>query len=435
MGLLSMFNRKSGSGGDKEEQVESLDASLDYEAADALLCRDEITDSRNRLCGYRFSFQPTVADGFAPEDAFFEVLEATEVPAFAARRMALIPVSGEAIAEGRHVPLIASYTVFQVDSLQSTMEVDKLAGHLTALRRSGPKVALTVSHKNPAPPVLLPQADIVILNLREGTVEEFQAQLAKIKASNPNAKIAVDGVDTWDEQRMCLSLGCEFCLGAYMSTPDEIDPEGRLDQGRLTSIQLLNLLRSDADVSELSEVAKRDPGLTFQLLKWANAPGIGTTTAVTSLSQAIIVLGRNHLYRWLTVSMFRLGEDKERDESLLEIALTRARFMETAGPKSMPRSQRDELFLVGMLSLFDLLLKMPMAKILEQMHLADDIREVLLNGEGPYGPYLKMVMLLERNQVEKGLAIAEQLGIDADALAEAGGAAFAWAQDALSASQ
>jgi EAL and modified HD-GYP domain-containing signal transduction protein len=429
-----MFGRKS-DGAKENASVEELDGSLDYDDADAMLCRDEITDSRNRLCGYRFTFQPAKAGGHAPEEAFFEVLEATDVPAFAARRMALIPVSGEAIAEGRHVPLIAPYTVFLADSLQTSMPADTLAGHLAALRKSGPKVALKVSGKQLAPQALLSQADFYFVNLHEGSVDDFQVLLGKLKTANANAKFAVDGVETWDEQRMCLSLGAEFCLGGFMSKADDIDPEGRLDQGRLTSIQLLNLLRSDADVSELSEVAKRDPGLTFQLLKWANAPGIGSTTAVTSLNQAIIVLGRNHLYRWLTVSMFRLGTEKERDESLLEIALTRARFLETAGPKSMAKAQRDELFLVGMLSLFEQLLKMPMAKILDVMHLAADIREVLLNGEGPYGPYLKMVLLLERNQVEKGLALADQLGIEADSLADAGSAAFAWAQEALRASQ
>jgi EAL and modified HD-GYP domain-containing signal transduction protein len=99
--------------------------------------------------------------------------------------------------------------------------------------------------------------------------------------------------------------------------------------------------------------------------------------------------------------MFRLGggANKERDESLLEVALTRARFLETCS--SLPQAKRDELFLVGLLSLFDVLLGVPMANLVGKMHLSDEIRDVLLNSEGEYGPYLMMVLLLERDKVDR----------------------------------
>jgi EAL and modified HD-GYP domain-containing signal transduction protein len=60
------------------------------------------------------------------------------------------------------------------------------------------------------------------------------------------------------------------------------------------------------------DVAKRDPGMTYQVLQWANAPANGQGTQVTSLQQAFLVLGRNQLYRALTVSMFRLGAARTR---------------------------------------------------------------------------------------------------------------------------
>ena len=75
--------------------------------------------------------------------------------------------------------------------------------------------------------------------------------------------------------------------------------------------------------------------------------------------QAILVLGRQRLYRWLTVAMFRVGKTRDRDEALLEVALTRARFLETVADSSLGKKDCDELFLVGLLSLFDVLLAIP----------------------------------------------------------------------------
>jgi EAL and modified HD-GYP domain-containing signal transduction protein len=129
--------------------------------------------------------------------------------------------------------------------------------------------------------------------------------------------------------------------------------------------------------------------------------------------------------------MFRLGAGahKERDESLLEVALTRARFLETCS--QLPQLKRDELFLVGLLSLFDVLLGVPMANLVAKMHLSDDIRDALLGGEGAYSPYLTMVLLLQRDKIAPALEIAQQLGLDIDNLAAVGQAAFQWAQESV----
>src|SRR5471032_553398 len=199
-----------------------------------------------------------------------------------------------------------------------------------------------------------------------------------------------------------------------------------------TSIELLNLLRSDAELPAMIEVAKRDPGMTFQVLQWANSPANGQVTKVTSLNQAFMVLGRNQLYRGLTMSMFRLGGgNRERDESLLEVALTRARFLEMVAQDQLPQAKRDELFLVGLLSLFDVLMGVPMGVILDKMHLSDEIRDVLLKSEGPYASYLMLVLLLERNKVERAMEVADGMGLPIECMGEIGAAAFQWAQDSL----
>ncbi|NGZ88561.1 HDOD domain-containing protein [Duganella sp. SAP-35] len=397
----------------------------------AIVVRAEIVDERHRLCGYRFSV-PFGGDR-APVAAaeLVDTLVAARLPEFAQRRMALVPIGAEVVAAGLYLPLAAPHTVFLLNRKAAGIPDEQLAAAMAALRQAGCKVALRGVSLDAADAPLLALCDVAMLYLNEHTLAEFQTLTRQLRLRYPALKLAVEGIESWDEQRMCLSWGCAYFMGHFLTTSDKVDPDAKVDQSRMTSIELLNLLRTDAELPAMIDVAKRDPGMTFQVLNWANAPSNGQSTKVTSLQQAFMVLGRNQLYRGLTVSMFRLGggASRERDESLLEVALTRARFLETCS--NLSQTKRDELFLVGMLSLFDVLLGVPMGSLVGKMHLSDDIRDVLLGSEGVYGPYLMMVMLLERDKVERAIQIADRLGLDVDGLGAIGQAAFKWAQESL----
>lgn len=425
MGLLSFLKSKP-----EPEATAAAPAAAPAEpppsapVADAVVTHVEIVDERLRLSGYRFNAP-------LPEPALIDALVAAQVAAFAQKRMALVPLSLEAAAADLHLPLVAPNTVFLLDRKAATLPAGQIAGQIAALRQAGCKVALRGVSLEADDAALLAKCELVLLHLQEHPLAEFQTLSKQLRLRYPDLKLVVDGVESWDEQRMCASWGANYFMGHFLTTSDKVDADATIDQSRMTSIELLNLLRTDAELPAMIDVAKRDPGMTYQVLQWANAPGSGQSAKVTSLQQAFLVLGRNQLYRGLTVSMFRLGAGatRERDESLLEVALTRARFLETCS--TLPQAKRDELFLVGLLSLFDVLLGVPMANLVGKMQLSDDIRDVLLGKQGVYGPYLTMVLLLERDKVERAMDIAATLEIDLDDLPQVGQAAFQWAQESM----
>lgn len=399
--------------------------------AAALVLRAEIVDQRNRLCGYRFSATARQPGAPLPEAALLAALLAARVPEFAQRRIALVPLSLDAVTFGRQLPLLAPHTLFLLDRRHSELAVEQLAGRMAALRESGARLALRGASLAQEDAPLLALCDVLMLYPNEHALPAFQSMLRQLRLRYPALKLCADGLESWDEQRMCRAWGCDYFMGPFLTTPDRDDGEAKLDQSRMTSLELLNLLRTEAPLPALIDVVKRDPGMTYQILQWANAPAHGLGAKVTGLQQAFLVLGRNQLYRAVTVSMFRLGagSHQERDETLLEVALTRARFLETCS--HLPQTQRDELFLVGMLSLLDVLLGVPMAQLLDSMQLSEEIREVLLANRGPYAPYLMLALLLERDKVAAALAQGQRLGLEVDRLADSGQAAFEWAQQAL----
>jgi EAL and modified HD-GYP domain-containing signal transduction protein len=364
---------------------------------------------------------------------FFKLLQGSDIPDFAARRMAVIPVHLDSLTSGRYRFLAAPHSVFQIDLALIQSNFDEVIVHLQEARRQGCQIAMTGFSIAQHTPQLLKATDLLFLKMSDYSLLELQGLLTKLKTAVPALGVVVEGVPTWAEQRMCLALGVKYCLGDFVSSVDREEvQEGMMAPGRIISIEMLNLLRREAELGELSQVAKKDPGITLQLLKWANSPMAGLRNPVTSMDQAIMVLGRETLYRWLTMSIFRMGkEHKERDESLLEVALTRARFLETVASPDLPRESRDELFLVGMLSLFEVLLSMPMEKILAQMTLPESVSDVLLRSSGPYGRYLRLAMVMERGRSGQIADLAQTLGISVEDVQSTNLSAFNWAQEAL----
>ena len=194
---------------------------------------------------------------------------------------------------------------------------------------------------------------------------------------------------------------------------------------------MLNLLRQDADLPEVAKVAKRDPGVALKLVAMANSPILALSQSVASIDQAIMILGREQLYRWLSMAMFRAGTGSPRDEVLLEIALSRGRFLELIGRCHHQQAECNELFLVGLLSLLDCLLGVPMAKVVERLNLSNEIKAVLLHSDGPMGRYLMLAIATEKGHAEGVSRLADLLHISLNDIEKASTDALAWAEEAV----
>ncbi|QWT45990.1 EAL and HDOD domain-containing protein [Azospira inquinata] len=399
--------------------------------AEQWLTREEILDGKNRLCGYLFRSQArTTAGGEEVSGDLIQTLVDGGIPGFAQRRLALVPVSPALLADERLALLDGPHTLYLLDLRQSGRLPEALLQSLTQAKEAGRRVALAGLSLDPELAPLLDAAFGALLSLENYTLSQFERLARGLGQRHPHLTLIASGVPSWPERRLCGALGFTYCLGPFATAPDEEEKGERLNESRLVLIEMLNQLRQEADLSALGEAAKKDPGVALHLLRLANSPAAGLVTPVASLEQAILVLGRERLYRWLTVAMFRTGQTRDRDEALLEIALTRARFMETLDEGRRPRQECEELFLVGLLSLFDVLLNQPMDKVLARLHLAEEVRSVLLRSEGPYAPYLALTLALERGLGPQARSWAEKLGLEGD-LNALNQAALSWAESAL----
>jgi EAL and modified HD-GYP domain-containing signal transduction protein len=192
-------------------------------------------------------------------------------------------------------------------------------------------------------------------------------------------------------------------------------------------LELINLTKVQADVSDLEGVLLRDPLLSYQLLRLVNSAGSGLVQPVRSMAQALMVLGYQPLYRWLVTLLYTAGDHDERAEALLHTALTRARLMESLGGEQLGRAHRDGLYLTGMFSLLDVLLGKPMVEALAGLSLTRPLLEALLDRHGTYAPWLELALALENPAEAPVTEAANRLELSAENLNAAHIDALIWA--------
>ncbi|TCJ15334.1 HDOD domain-containing protein [Parasulfuritortus cantonensis] len=226
---------------------------------------------------------------------------------------------------------------------------------------------------------------------------------------------------------VCRKLTFDLCQGDFLARP-RAGGLRRLDSGVMQVMDLLNLAREQAPVEKLEAVFKRDATLTYKLLRYINSSANGLIRTIQSIAQALVWLGYEPLYRWLTLLLFSTGRGDGRDDALLRNALVRARLMENLGSGHLAADLHGGLFIVGVLSHLDALLSLPMAHALEPLRLPNPMREALVAGQGPYAPWLALARACEHFDQEAVTSLATAQGLSADEVNLAHVNALIWSE-------
>lgn len=244
-------------------------------------------------------------------------------------------------------------------------------------------------------------------------------------ARSRGLRTLAEKVEDKDQVEQCRALGMDYYQGYYFARPVTLE-QSDIPSLRLSVIRGLNLIMADAELGELEALISRDAGLSYKLLRYINCAGMAGLSKIDSIRQAMVRMGRQQLYRLLTLLLFA-NEGEGPSSPLLLTALQRGRLLEQLGQGS-ERGNENELFVVGMFSMLEALLHMPMTRIAEEMVLPDSIRTALLERRGPYAPYLALVEALERCDWAQMQRLAGELGMAEEAINAAALEALAYSE-------
>ncbi|MBY0241582.1 MAG: EAL domain-containing protein [Burkholderiaceae bacterium] len=280
---------------------------------------------------------------------------------------------------------------------------------------------------------LLPLIDYVKMSMRNADLPTLMKLAPRFKQDGK--KLVAEKVETRDEFKNCLELGFDFFQGYYFAKPIIMSGK-KLSPSQLALMELMTLVTSDADNADIERAIKKDVSLALNLLRLVNTPAVGARQRIDSLSQAVTILGRRQLQRWLQIMLY--AEPAKRGHSmtpLLMLATTRGRLLELLAHKLRPKHQHvsDIAFTVGIMSLMDTLFGMPMEEILTQIPVIDEVSDALMYRQGFFGELLQLAECLE--QVEemdhKIDPTLRDLEMSTDELVELEVAAFEWSDNVV----
>ncbi|MCK0511775.1 EAL and HDOD domain-containing protein [Aromatoleum buckelii] len=298
-----------------------------------------------------------------------------------------------------------------------------------ARRLQGLGMRVVLDHHDPGPWLdsLLPVADAVVFRMGFCVPEEVSLFARAIARRQSGVAVWAWDVGTHDDFELARSAGCSAFSGGFVTRRDDwkgnsLSPHA----ARLAS--LLARLHHGVETQEIAQILKHDLALAYRLLRYVNAAGWGLNHHITSVEQAVVLLGREPLQRWVSMMLLGSARGVPGTGAVLEVALTRARFLELLGALRGERDPAAQLFVLGLFSLLDVALKVPIEEAIRPLKLSAAMQDAILTRRGPMAPYLELALALEEGDAQRMKSFADVLGLEPGALARLQFEALDWVQ-------
>jgi EAL and modified HD-GYP domain-containing signal transduction protein len=410
--------------------TETSELSSDQAASRVYIGRQLIIDREQKIIGYEllyrhaaYSTQADFEDEMEASAAVFSnLLTHMGMEWLLGDNLAFINVS-PAVLESDLVNLLPPGRIaFEVVGATPT---PALLERCRELRSRGYAIVFDGVLPNSTQGQLLKVADYVKLDVQAIGLKGLTQAMAAFKGQA--VKLIAAKVETPAEFRACKELGFVGFQGYHFARPEILSTRA-INPVHTRVIQLLNMIRGNAEFNEIETALKCDVALSVRLLRYINSVGMGRAQQVRSINHALVLLGYRQLYRWLSL-LILAPEGIKTPPALAKTALVRGRLTELLGQSRLEGQERDNLFIVGVFSLVDAILGVPMDKLLESLSLPDNIGDALLNRSGIYAIYLELAEACENADWLRLDELARQSGLSAEQINHAHLHALAWAED------
>lgn len=301
--------------------------------------------------------------------------------------------------------LLPSETVV-VEILENVQPTSEILEAVKELKEAGYKIALDDFVLLPGYEPLIEMADIIKVDFRITNSPEERKKMREILPKH--VRLLAEKIETEEEFQQALTYGYVLFQGYFFCKPTILQKK-RLTSNALSKMRLLREInRQNVDFSAITGVISSDTNLVHKLLTYINSAGVGLANHVSNLKQATVLLGASGVRRWVTlVSLQTFSEDKPPE--LFTLSLMRAKFCELIAAKlKRPGLTADTGFLLGMFSLLDVLLNLPMEEVLKEVNLSDELTDALLGKDNDLRRLLDLVIAYEKGDWDTVIAYCEQ---------------------------
>jgi len=396
------------------------------------LARQPILDVHREIHGYELLFRSGWEDSFRGESRL-----ATEkmldnclymgIESIANNQLAFVNCTRESLVDGLVTILPPATTVLEV---LETVEPDpELLNACTELRKLGYALALDDFVPRPEMQPLVEIASYIKVDFRLS--DASLRERIRLLARGSGAKLLAEKVENQDEFDLARGEGFEYFQGYFFCRP-KIVANREIPPNRLNYMRLLaELGRQPLDLHKVAHAVELEASLCYRLLRLANSPLWGVRKQIASVQDAFLLVGENR-FRTLASVAASCVLSQEQPPALIHLSLERARFCELLAP--LVGQSATEQFMLGLMSLLDAVLGIPMETIAESLPIREEAKAALLGATNPAAVPLCLIRGFESGEWAVCSCAANEHGIGEETLTRLYVAAVRWAGEQLGSS-
>lgn len=373
-----------------------------HNKANVLLARQPIFDQKLNTIGYELLYRPIPSDeegwqkhsgDLATNEVLVSAFDEIGIEHITAGQPAYINFTEHWL--NNPPPFNPNSVVIEV--LEHISASSENLDAVKKLKQQGYTIALDDYLGNPEQDAFLPYIDIIKLDIMAFDTIESAGELIVAKGRN-NFRWLAEKVETQSEYEACLDAGCKYFQGYFFSRPANIYGN-KLSNNKRIILELLTALQDPSiNPSDLETLLSQDPILSFRLLKLVNSAAFKQQNKVDSLQKAITIAGFDQIKAWVT--MLSLGKLEDKPKELSKQSLQRAFFCQSLA-QSIPGIPSDIAFTAGLFSNLDAYFDIPLAQLLDKIHLQADISTALVKKSGKLGFIFTTVVFMEKGEWQK----------------------------------
>lgn len=375
---------------------------LETEEARIFLGRQPIYDAERNVCAYELLYRDGgAARGAMVDDAHAATAQVVVnyllelgVGEVTRGKPAFVNFSREGL-EGELVGLLPAADVV-IEVLEDVQPDAALVARVQELSERGFQIALDDFIYHPKWEPLLRIADIVKVELMDRTDMQVRNTVRKLRRHD--VRLLAEKVETHEQFEKCRELGFEMFQGYFLCRPEMLSG-ARLPANRLALFELVAKTQQvDVNVNDIEDLLKRDAYLSVRLLRMVNSAHYALPSEVSSIRQAIVLLGLERLSCLAATLMLTRVDDKPPE--IVRTATCRAYFCESLA-RATGKSQVGMFFLTGLCSTLDALFDRPLDAIFASVPLDEEIARGVMKHEGSCGAALKAALAYEIGDWER----------------------------------
>jgi c-di-GMP-related signal transduction protein len=391
------------------------------------VARQPILTKDEKVFGYELLFRDGVESYFCPSDpeaASRSTLDTSMLmglDVLCDGRRAFINCTRDMLLKDYITLLPSSQAVVEI--LESVEADDLVMAACQRLKEAGYMIALddfTVDDKREA---LTDIADIIKVDMRATTPEQ---RATMVKRYGPwRCRMLAEKVETREEFVAAQKAGFLYFQGYFFRRP-EIMRAQDISGNQLNYVRMLQAVsQPELDSREIENAIKGEAALCYRLLRHLNSAVFSFANEIHSVRHALSMLGEREVRRWVRLVVTLAAGQKKSSELVLS-ALVRARFCELLSPKI--QHGESDLFLLGLLSMMDSILEIPMAEVLDKVPIDQETKAVLLGGGSRLRPLYQLMLAQESGDWQGAAERARSLKLRDSDVAEIYWDAMQWAR-------